>query len=72
MQLDEHCNSALLLSVVMDTAHFKQESASKLMELNPSPLLRTGDATLGMLRPVLGSTLEGRHGQTGKSWMKCH
>lgn len=33
MQLHEHYNGALLLSVVMDTALFNQESASRSREM---------------------------------------
>lgn len=39
---------------------------------DPSSLLSTGEAHLGIMGPVLGSRVQEKHGETGESPVKDH
>jgi len=52
--------------------YIRQRYFQQVKEGDPGPLLSTGGATPGVLCPVLGSSVQERHGHAGHSQMKCH
>ena len=51
---------------------FPSQSCQNVTGGHPSPLLSTGDATPGVLGPVLASSFQERHGHTEGSPTKDH